>query len=460
MLSRRESLYLFDVKDRMYLLDKNSCYFCEITSQMKNVLASLVQGMSLDQMREEYIRLFPDHSINEVLGELTYLFSSGLIASEDIVSRLVENKSHLISALCLILASDCNLRCKYCFADGGSYSLKRKKMAPEIAAKSVDILFENSGRRRVVALSFFGGEPLMNFETLQYCVEYSEMLCKKYDKRISYNLTTNATLLNAEMMDFFIKHDFSYIISLDGSKEENDKFRVKPNGTGTYDSVVAKLNEFIMHNQQVKDKVTIRATFTSETKNISQSLYHLKELGFKNISIEPCFSKNGDFQLCDANLNKIKDEYNRVAEQYLVSLQKGDKFSFFHMHQLFFQVAEGTKRTAQCGAGSGYLTIDPDGNIYPCHRLVGDSRYAMGSVISKKLDRNVRKIFQLASVSSKTECESCWAKYICGGGCHATAIKFNDNILKPFNIECELMKHRIKLGAWLYSKLQDRICET
>ena len=404
-------------------------------------------------MKEDYTRLFPGDNLNEILDELSILYSDGFLTTDDTLSKINGGGRGFVSALCLILATDCNMRCKYCFASGGSYTHVRKKMSIDVAEKSIEFLVRNAGRMKKLTLGFFGGEPLLNFKVLKKAVQYAEEIGIKHNKEFSFSVTTNGTLLNPEMMDFFVEHGFSYIISLDGTKEVNDRFRVFPNGSGTYDVVSAKLKEFINRYPQIQEKIELRGTFTAQTSDISESLYHLKQLGFDNISLEPCSADDENFQINEHNLNEVLEEYDKVAKLYLESIKSGDEFSFFHMHQLFFQVAEGTQRTTQCGAGSGYLAVDPDGAIYPCHRLVGDSRYVMGNIFKNTIDHRIREIFKQASANHKSDCGRCWAKYICGGGCHATAIQFNDDILKPYNIDCEIMKHRIKLGVWIYSQL-------
>jgi uncharacterized protein len=458
LLNLKDSLFVFDVKDKNYLFDKYGCNFSEIDAGVKHIVSCLLHGMSFNAMKEDYTRLFSNDNLDEILNELSMLYSNGFLTAEDKLSKIKGNGGGFVSALCLIMATDCNLRCKYCFAGDGNYNHIRKKMSIDVAEKSIDFLVRNAGRRKDLALSFFGGEPLLNFKGIKEIVMYAEKTGLKHGKKFSFSVTTNGTLLNPEMMDFFVEHDFSYIISLDGPKEVNDRFRVFPNGSGTYDIVRAKQKAFVKRYPQVQEKITLRGTFTAQTSDISKSLYHLKQLGFNNISLEPCASKDKDFQINGHNLRRILEEYDKVAKLYLESIKSGDEFSFFHLHQLFFQVAEGAQRTAQCGAGFGYLTVDPDGTIYPCHRLVGDSRYIMGNirenVFQNTLDHKICEIFKRASVNHKPACKKCWAKYICGGGCHATAIQFNDDILQPYTIECELMKQRIKLGVWVYSQLE------
>ncbi|PVX24173.1 MAG: hypothetical protein CW691_08420 [Candidatus Bathyarchaeum sp.] len=455
LLELKDSLYQFDFENRNYLIDTNSCNFCEIDLNAKQLVSQITKGTSFNKMKEGCSDLFSYDSLVEVLDELFMLYSNGFLVSQNKVSTINELKDQPVSTLCLIMATDCNLRCRYCFAKGGSYNLTRKKMSSYVAETSVDFLLANSWRKKSLSLSFFGGEPLLNLDVIKRTVRYAKKMGKKHKKKFSFNITTNGTILNQDIMDFLVKNDFGIIISLDGPKEVNDKQRVFPNGSGTYELVANNLEKFVKRYPKMRHKITIRGTITIKTKDISKSLYHLKKLGFSIMSLETVMTQNTEFEINDENISKIFREYNKVAKRYLESLKTGDNFSFFHLHQMFFQVSEGTQRISQCGAGVGYLSIDPEGEIYPCHRFVGDSRFVMGTVFHNEVDPKIKDVFRHSSVNNKEDCKNCWAKYICGGGCHATAIQFNDDILKPHKIECELMKHRIKLGTWIYSQLNE-----
>jgi uncharacterized protein len=450
----KDCLFLFDVENKKFMFNENTCNFCEIDAPVGRVVSCILAGTSFRDMEAEFVRLFPQESLKEVLDELHTLQLKRFITADDRLSRIGERRRRFVSALCLIMATDCNLRCKYCYAGGGNYKHPRKLMNTVVAEKSIDFFVGNSGRLAPLEVSFFGGEPLLNFEVIKDTVHYAEKVGPQHGKKFSFTVTTNGTLLTPEMMDFFVEHDFSYIISIDGPKELNDLFRVFPSGCGTYDMVISKLREFTGRHPNVYRKITLRGTFTSQTKDITKSLYHLKQLGFKDISLETAATEDESFQINENNMSSILEEYDKTAKAYLETIKSGDDLRFFHMHQLFFQVAEGTQRITQCGAGFGYLAVDPDGTIYPCHRLVGDSRFTMGSVFQNTLDPKIVEMFERSTVNHKQDCRKCWARYICGGGCHATALQFNKDILQPYKIECELMKHRIKLGAWIYSQLE------
>jgi uncharacterized protein len=449
----KNSIYVFSIRGKDYLVDKNNSNFCEIDPPAKYVLEEIIRGTSYHKIKNSFQKKFSQVNIQEVLSDFFTLCSSGFFSTEDKLLKM-KNKGRFISALCLIMATDCNLRCKYCFAGGGNYNLSRKKMEKYIAEKAVDFLIHNSGRIKNLSLSFFGGEPLLNYQGIIDTVAYAKQNENKYNKKFGFSITTNATLLNSDLMKFLVKNDFGIIISLDGPKEVNDLNRVFPDSSGTYDVIVNKINEFITKYPEMKKRITVRGTYTIQTPDISTSLFHLRNMGFESISLEAATTGNKKFDINNENIEKVIEEYDKVADLYLESLKNGNEFSFFHLEKMFFQVANGTQKITQCGAGLGYLAVDPEGKLYPCHRLVGDSRYVMGNVVEGSINKKVRDMFKDSNVNNKADCSKCWAKYICGGGCHATAIQYNNDIQKPYKIECELMKHRIKLGTWIYSQIE------
>ncbi len=449
------ALFLFDIEKKRFMLNANTCRFFEIDGPMAALIANINLGADISTAKQDYQDKFPEQNIEETLNELFTLYSQGFITGEDHFMEKPPKTPKATTSLCLIMATDCNLRCRYCFAEGGSYKHSRQLMSAKVAENAVDFLMKKSGWLRNLELSFFGGEPCLNFNVIKRTVEYAEKAAQSHQKKVNFNITTNATLLNEENMDFFLAHDFGFIVSIDGPKEVNDKFRVFPSGSGSHDVVVSRLKELLSKYPQLKDKVTIRATFTEQTTQITATLDYLKGLGFKNISIEPVISKNQNCQISQKAVAEVMDEYDKAAKYYVESIKRGEAYQFFHMHQMFFQVAEGQRRFTQCGAGAGYLAVDPEGEVYPCHRLVGDKRYLMGNVSDSTLNPELTRVFAQASIVEKAECKGCWARYVCGGGCHATAILFNDQILKPHSVECTLMQHRIKLGAWIYSQIKN-----
>lgn len=448
----QQSVYVFHIKGKWFCFDVHSCAFCEIDAPTSAILKALLEEKSWEEAVSGFGSDDGLEKCAEIINELHILQKESYFQVEDTLTRK-RRLNASVGSLCLIMATDCNLRCKYCFADGGNYSKERKKMGLAVARKAVDFLLDKSGHRQELAISFFGGEPLLNFAAIHGTVLYAKDAAAARKKKIDFSITTNGTLFNDEMMAFFLAEGFSFIVSLDGPPDINDRFRVSKNDQGSYRLVVDKLSRYSELYPEFKERVTIRGTFASDKPELVRSLEHLVSLGFTSISLEPTTMATAAYAVTGENLGLLLDEYDRVADFYVRCLQNGQDFSFFHILQLFHQVAEGPQRITQCGAGSSYLAIDPDGKIYPCHRIVANDKYQLGSIFGNTMNMPVQTLFREASVPYKEKCRKCWARYICGGGCHATAIHFHDNIMEPYDIECTLMQHRIKLGAWVYSEL-------
>jgi uncharacterized protein len=357
------------------------------------------------------------------------------------------------ATLCVNLTQACNLRCRYCFADGGSYGQPAAMMTPDTARRTVDFLLQHAGQHDNLSLSFFGGEPLLNFGTMQRTVEYASQQAERFGKTFRFNVTTNGTLLSRPVRRFLRERRFGVIVSIDGPPEVHDAMRPYAKGGGSYDTIRGYLEASQKERQPDEAAWTLRATFSRQHLHFADQVLHLAGLGFGDISVEPCTSTDPDLAIGWADLPALKAEYDEFAGNYLESIRTGQKFSFFHFRVTIEQARRGTQRLAQCGAGRGYLAVSAAGELYPCHRLVGVEPYQIGTVHKGITHPERRALFAAAHVNSKELCRRCWARYICGGGCHACAIQFNGDIFEPYELECELVKHRIELGACLYAEL-------
>jgi uncharacterized protein len=452
LASYARSIEVFEVMGTLLCFDSINCTFFEIDRPMATVLQSLKSGAGYENAADLLQSLREQPSIADVLADLAQLVDAGLLSNDDQLLTPPRLPHPTVATLALIMATDCNLRCKYCYADAGTYHKQKGAMDFAVGKAAVDFLIRKSRRSKEIALCFFGGEPLLNFPCIERIVRHAEEQAAQSQKECSFSVTTNGTLLTVEMARFFEQHKFGYVISLDGDERLNDSNRIFPNGSGSYGVVVKRLREIAREVPEVMQKATVRATFTGRHHDLVGSLSHLKQLGFLKASIESCSALPEHIGIDETNLPLVLASYDDAARWYLDLIRSGDDFSFFHMQQLFFQVAEGQHHISQCGAGRGYLAVSPDGEIYPCHRLVGNQRFRMGTVFGG-VDPQLQHLFGTASVPYKQKCRSCWARYVCGGGCHATAIQFNQELCRPYDIECELMKHRIRLGAWLYATL-------
>ena len=197
--------------------------------------------------------------------------------------------------------------------------------------------------------------------------------------------------------------------------------------------------------------LTIRGTFTGRSHDITAMMTHTTRLGFHSVSVEPCMlPRHHPYAIRLEDVPEIRKAYNQTARAYLELLTGGNIFEFFHLFLVMRKVEAPNPEFTQCGAARGYVAVSPLGEIYPCHVLVNVDQYRLGDVFTGELDENIQRVFQAANVQGKEKCRQCWARYFCGGGCHANAIKYGEGIFDPYEVECSLFKHRLELGMWLY----------
>jgi uncharacterized protein len=453
------SIHLFEVEGKRFVLDVNSCIFTEIDDLAWDVLEKSTEAHSRDDIIDALSAKYEASNVSEAIDELEFMESKEFLFTKDPLASYQAHAS-AVSTLCLNVAQDCDLNCRYCFAKGGNYGKGKARMPSKVARRAVDFIIDHSGGLQTLTLCFFGGEPLLNFPVIQETVDYSLRRGRESGKQFRFNITTNGTNLTREIREFLARNKFSTIFSIDGPKEIQDKMRPFKDGTGSYDVVSRNLRELIDDTDKDELDFSIRATYTRKLHDISKIAMHLVDMGCHDISVEPAVFRNDEFEIRARDLPEIKDEYSRFAHLYIDEIKRGRYFSFFHFRHTIDQTSRATRYLTQCGAGSGYLAVSSDGDLYPCHRFVGNDQYLMGNVFDGISRTDIVDLFISAHVNNKEKCLRCWARYICGGGCHAYAIEFNGDILKPYDIECELMKHRVELGAHIYAELVDGYQET
>lgn len=389
---------------------------------------------------------YPAEEVREAYGELYELKRAGLLFAEDDyidVSRYIPVGAP-VKALCLHVAHDCNLRCKYCFASTGDFGQGRKIMPPEIAKKAIDFVIARSGKRHNIEVDFFGGEPLMNFPVIKEVVAYGRELEKRYGKVFKFTTTTNAVLMNDEIMDFLNREMDNVVISIDGRPEVHDRMRPTPNGKGSYDLIIEKAKEFARRRGQ--QRYYLRGTFTRYNLDFANDVLHLADQGFEQLSIEPVVTdESHDYAIRESDLPRVFEEYERLGREYVIRRRNPDTwFSFFHF---MVDLTGGPclrKRLTGCGAGNEYVAVTADGDIYPCHQFVGREGMRMGSVLDGTFDTAMQARFQHNTVLTKEKCSQCWARFYCSGGCQANAHAFNGDISKPYEMECKLEQKRLE----------------
>lgn len=389
-------------------------------------------------------------TVREVLADLDELKTSGAYETETQVAPEVLGGS-AIKSMCLHVAHDCNLRCKYCFAATGDFHGERMLMPLDVGKRALDFLMEHSKGRKHLEVDLFGGEPLMNWDVCKKLVAYGRELEQKYEKQIHFTITTNCVALDDEKIDFINREMHNVVISLDGRKEIHDALRPTVNGKGSFDVILKNAKKLVAGRGD--KEYYIRGTFTRENLDFLEDVKALVGYGFRQISLEPAvLPDESPYSLRKEHLSRIDSEYDSLAGYYLES-RKNDKtwFNFFHF---MFDPAGGPclrKRINGCGAGTEYVAVTPDGDLYPCHQFVGMPEWKLGSLDNPKLRSDLQEAFLGCNVCTKETCKNCWAKYYCSGGCMANAVLYGGALDHPHEISCHLMKKRFEcaIGAYI-----------
>lgn len=406
------------------------------------------------KLKELYPSL-TDEEIKEVLDEIDELREQELLYTEDVYKDYVidvKKRTTIVKALCLHIAHDCNLACKYCFASEGEYHGDRALMSFEVGKKALDYLLENSGSRRNLEVDFFGGEPLMNFKVVKDLVAYGRSKEEEYNKKFRFTLTTNGVLLNDDVIDFCNKEISNVVLSLDGRKEVNDKMRPFPNGKGSYDIIVPKFLNFFKKRGE-KDYY-IRGTFTHNNLDFASDVLHYADLGFDKMSMEPVVAPpEAPYAIREEDIPKIKEEYDKLAVEFIKRKKEGRGFVFFHYMIDLTQGPCVAKRLSGCGSGTEYLAVTPWGDFYPCHQFVGIPEFLMGNVDEGITNTKVQDEFKQCNVYAKEKCKDCFARFYCSGGCAANSYQFHGCITDAYDIGCELQKKRIECAIMIQAAL-------
>ncbi len=418
----------------------------------------LYEDKSADEIVEELKSTYAEDQIRESLDEVKELVEENKLFTRDIYEPIVgdfkEHHKPVVKALCMHIAHDCNLACKYCFAEEGEYHGRRELMSFETGKKALDFLVANSGNRVNLEVDFFGGEPLMNWDVVKQLVEYGRSIEEENNKKFRFTLTTNGVLLNDEVQDFLNKEMGNVVISLDGRKEVNDNMRPFRNGKGSYDLIVPKFQKLAESRDQ--NNYYIRGTFTRENLDFSEDVKHFADLGFKQISIEPVVGPEEDpYSIREKDLPQILEEYDKLAKEYIKRHKEGTGFTFFHF---MIDLSGGPcvyKRLSGCGSGTEYLAVTPWGDLYPCHQFVGDEDYLLGNVDDGIVNQDIVEKFKECNVYSKEKCRDCFAKYYCSGGCAANAYKQNGSINTTYDIGCEMEKKRVECSIMIKAALAE-----
>ncbi len=420
-------------------------------------LAALEKPETLEKLQAALGDRYESGQIREAWEDIKELTREGRLFTRDVFEPMIDQvkqRKTVVKALCLHIAHDCNLACKYCFAEEGEYHGRRALMSYEVGKKALDFLIASSGNRRNLEVDFFGGEPLMNWQVVKDLVAYGRQQEKLHDKHFRFTVTTNGVLLNDEIQEFINQEMDNVVLSLDGRREVNDAMRPFRNGKGSYDLIVPKFQKLADSRNQ--ERYYVRGTFTRNNLDFSNDVLHFADLGFKQMSIEPVVGDESDpYAIREEDIPKICEEYDRLAKLMIEREKEGKGFNFFH----FMIDLEGgpcvSKRLSGCGSGTEYLAVTPWGDLYPCHQFVGREEFLMGNVDEGITHPEIADEFRGCSVYSKEKCRSCFAKFYCSGGCMANAYNFHGTIHEAYDIGCEMQRKRVECAIMMKAALAD-----
>ncbi len=423
-----------------------------VVDDLVNEIISRYETDTEENITDSLLKDYDKEDIKEAYGEVTHLKDQGKLFAKDIYMpylKSFDSRPIVVKALCMHIAHDCNLACRYCFAGKGEYRGEREMMSPETGKKAIDFLVANSGNRKHLEVDFFGGEPTMNMDTVKQVVEYARQLEKTTDKVFRFTLTTNGLLLSEDMFDYINKEMSNVVLSIDGRKEVNDRMRPVRGGKGSsYDIILPKFKKLAESRGQ--DNYYVRGTFTHENLDFSKDVLHLADEGFKQISVEPVVADPSEgYAIKKEDLAKIFEEYDALAKEIVKRKKEGRGFNFFHF---MIDIDGGpcvAKRLQGCGSGCEYLSVTPNGDLYPCHQFVGNTDMKMGDVETGVTNTALRSEFRKSNVYSKPACQECFAKFYCSGGCAANAFNHSGDINGSYETGCEMQRKRVECALML-----------
>lgn len=387
------------------------CFVLDVNTGAVHIVDELVYDLVDDNRLRSKEELVADFGakygadvVEEAYEELQELVAEGILYTEDqyedIAHSSMDDRDY-IKAVCLNIIHACNLRCKYCFADEGEYNGHKGKMSLETAKKAIDYVVKRSGPRKNIEIDLFGGEPTMMMDTIKEIIAYARENEAKWNKRIRFTMTTNATLLTDEMMDYMDKELENIILSIDGRKEVNDKVRIRFDGKGSYDQILPNIKKMVAKRDKTKAH-TVRGTFTRENLDFYEDVKMMVDEGFREISIEPVVLEDGHpLALRKEDLPKIFESYDKLYDELVQKKAEGKEFNFYHFKVDLNGGPCVYKRISGCGAGFEYVAITPQGEVYPCHQFVGKEEYKLGSIYDDSYNADLGMSFKKAHIYNK-----------------------------------------------------------
>lgn len=434
------------------LLDVNTSRVFEVDDLVYDILKT-APGKNKSKLVSALARKHPKEEIQAALQEMDKL---KLIAKEPLPVPRLRVKSvaeHPIRHMDMIISQDCNMRCRYCFASTGSYKANRTLMPLEVVQKSIQFLVHRSKDETNLHVTFFGGEPLMNLPGIKRTIEFGEKKAKEASKRISFSISTNATLLTKEVIEYLHQKNVNIQVSIDGDEETQNLNRPYRGNLPTYRDICENVAN-LMHI--TKKRIAARTTVTSSgIHKLVPNVQHLLSLGFHSVHIEIATGKKGKiFIRSDQQIDELKKQFRSLADIFLSKIQKSEHMGVHNFIRVLRSINVNSRKIHPCGAGRGYVCVGVNGDIFPCHRFVGNNKYLMGNAISDSYDPHWEKIItDDIAMTNRETCKACWARFLCGGDCIAVSEEYHGDIRIPDSSKCELIKYITELGMMIYAHI-------
>ena len=448
--------YPFRSNGSVYFMALPSCSIWQGDDLTFKAIEELKGGVQVSEERIHTVlnQHFPAEAIPDIIDGLktSQILKPSGSGSGDEIYRNIPVESGQITHLICNVSHSCNLSCRYCYADSGRYGGETGMIDEATARSYVDFLLDHSGNSPRVGMTFFGGEPLLNFPVIVSTVQYAVEKAAERKKMIKFDLTTNGTLLDEEKISFLDRYRVMVTVSMDGPRETHDRTRLRKDGSGSYDIIVEKLKPLLKSRP-----VPARVTMTRLDLDVKMTIDHLLDLGFAEVGISPVdVHEDEELGLGEADMERLSEGFEGAADIYLKAALEGGYYGFTNVTNLLKQFHEGISKAYPCGAGMHLYAGDPDGRLYMCHRLVGRSDYSIGT-LSDGIDTEKQKEF-LTSVSmlNKEPCQDCWIRYICSGGCYYQSVLHYNDHTKPYLPKCDWLRRWFNKTLEVYVTLLEK----
>ncbi len=445
-----DSLYLFKIFGRRLLIDRPSGF----PRRVSDCAWELLCNSRLDEQQHEARNFFSEVELAEAREELEEKTRFGMLACSSSALSDDLKPSGVFSAL-INLTHHCNMACRYCLMGLESleegYRGSEEVMTELTAIRTLEFL-HNVGVSSPISLTFFGGEPLLEFRLMEKVVSHAET---HYPKRFLFSIITNGTLLTDEIINFIKEHQIGLVFSIDGNRASNDSLRVFKSGKeSVFEKAFGNLEQLKKRVPDAKYKVNV--TYFKQTLNLAESFRFFLDQGITQTRYERGLTdENSPYAIDASEIKIVKEQFSEMAKIYRDFLVDGN----FHMQDNFLifmsKLSNGIQRYHGCNMGIDYVTIASNGDVYPCHKLIGLSGAGIGNIASGLENSRYDQLWS-RSVLSRAVCEKCWARFVCGGGCSSDNYHYNNDFLKPVAKSCEIIKHLIKLSCWLLAELEDQ----